>query len=368
MKYFSLFSGIGAFEKAISNLNISYELVGYSEIDKDASKSYSAIHNVSESLNLGDITKIDASNLPKDIDLITYGFPCQDISISGKMRGLFNEDGTQTRSGLFFDALRIIKETQPKIAIAENVKNLTSKRFSEQFHLVLNSLEDAGYNNYWNVLCAKDYGLPQKRERVFIVSIRKDIDDGKFSFAEPIDLDKTFIDLQETNVDEKYYLPLPSQYENVSERFFRQAIETLKENNCSVGNTIDAFNKKVGDGVYCPTLTTRPEGFKTAILIVSKKNDELCARKITPLECWRVQGFSDEDYYKALSVVGERKLYKQAGNSIAVSVIENGILKKLLRYFIEFTNGECVDCDVCEHRSEDCLCDISGNDEPCPLI
>ena len=98
MKYFSIFSGIGAFEKAISNFNISYELVGYSEIDKDASKSYSAIHNVSESLNFGDITKIDASNLPKDIDLITYGFPCQDISISGKMRGLFNEDGTQTRS------------------------------------------------------------------------------------------------------------------------------------------------------------------------------------------------------------------------------------------------------------------------------
>lgn len=167
MKYFSLFSGIGAFEKAISNLNISYELVGYSEIDKDASKTYSAIHNVSESLNFGDITKIDARNLPKDIDLITYGFPCQDISISGKMRGLFNEDGTKTRSGLFFDALRIIKETQPKIAIAENVKNLTSKRFSDQFSIVLKGLEDVGYNNYWNVLCAKDYGLPQKRERVF---------------------------------------------------------------------------------------------------------------------------------------------------------------------------------------------------------
>ena len=86
--------------------------------------------------------------------------------------------------------------------------------------------------------------------------------------------------------------------------------------------------------MYCPTLTTRPEGFKTAILIVSKKNDELCARKITPLECWRVQGFSDEDYYKALSVVGERKLYKQAGNSIAVSVIKEGVLKNLKKYFI----------------------------------
>lgn len=368
MKLLSLFSGIGAFEKAISNLNIPYELVGYSEIDKYASRSYSAIHNVSELLNLGDITKIDETTLSKDVDLITYGFPCQDISLAGKQKGLFNEDGTQTRSGLFFEALRIIKETQPKIAIAENVKNLTSKRFSEQFSIVLSGLEEAGYNNYWQVLCAKDYGLPQKRERVFIVSIRKDIDDGSFSFADPITLNKTFIDLQEIDVDDKYYLPLPSQYKNVSERFFRQAIETLKENNCSVGNTIDAFNKKVGNGEYCPTLTTRPEGFKTAILIVSKKNNELCARKITPLECWRVQGFSDKDYYKALSIVGERKLYKQAGNSIAVSVIEHGILRNLMKYFIEFTNDGCVDCDECTHRSEDCLCDISDNDGECPLI
>lgn len=331
MKYLSLFSGIGAFEKAISNLEIPYELVGYSEIDEDASKSYSAIHKMPQSLNLGDITKIDEKKLAKDIDLITYGFPCQDISLAGKQKGLFNNDGTQTRSGLFFEALRIIKETRPKIAIAENVKNLISKKFSEQFSIVLDGLERAGYNNYWKVLCAKDYGLPQKRERVFIVSIRKDIDDGNFNFPNPIELKNTFIDLQETQVDNKYYLPLPSQYENISERFFRQAIETLKENDCQIGNTIDAFNKKVGSGESCPTLTTRPEGFKTAILIVVKKNNELCIRKITPLECWRVQGFSDDDYYKALEVTKERKLYKQAGNSIPVSVVEK-IIGNLQKY------------------------------------
>ena len=105
MKVLSLFSGIGAFEKALNNLCIPYELVGYCEIDKYASRSYSAIHGVPESMNLWDITKVDENALPKDIDLVTYGFPCQDISISGKMRGLFNEDGTQTRSGLFFEAL-----------------------------------------------------------------------------------------------------------------------------------------------------------------------------------------------------------------------------------------------------------------------
>ena len=166
MKVLSLFSGIGAFEKALDNLQIPYELAGFSEIDKYAVKSYCAIHGVPESMNLGDITKVDENSLPKDIDLITYGFPCQDISLAGKQKGMFNDDGTQTRSGLFFEALRIIEATKPKIAIAENVKNLTGKKFKEQFELVLKSLEEAGYSNYWKVLNAKDYGIPQNRESI----------------------------------------------------------------------------------------------------------------------------------------------------------------------------------------------------------
>lgn len=206
LKFFSMFSGIGAPEKALENLGIDYELVGYSEIDKYASRSYSAIHGVPESKNLGDITKVDAKELPKDIDLVVYGFPCQDISNAGQMKGLFNEDGTKTRSGLFFEALRIIEETQPKIAIAENVKNLTSKRFKNQFKIVLDSLEEAGYHNYWKVLNAKDFGVPQNRERVFIVSIRKDIDTGFFQFPEGFPLEKRLKDILEDEVDEKYYL------------------------------------------------------------------------------------------------------------------------------------------------------------------
>lgn len=206
MKILSLFSGIGAFEKALNNLQIPYELIGYCEIDKYASKSYATIHNVEESMNLGDITKVNEKELPKDIDLITYGFPCQDISLAGKQKGLFNEDGTQTRSGLFFEALRIIEETKPRVAIAENVKNLTSKKFSEQFKIVLESLEQAGYNNYWQVLNAKDYGIPQNRERVFIVSIRKDIDTGLFQFPQGFPLGLRLKDMLEDEVDEKYFI------------------------------------------------------------------------------------------------------------------------------------------------------------------
>ena len=176
LKHLDLFAGIGAFHKALENIGIDYELSNFCEFDKYAVKSYCAIHGVDESMNLGDITKVDETKLPKDIDLISYGFPCQDISLAGYQKGLFNADGTKTRSGLFFDALRIIEEVKPKYAIAENVKNLTSKRFKTEFEIVLNSLSNAGYNNYWKVLNAKDFGVPQNRERVFIVSIRKDID------------------------------------------------------------------------------------------------------------------------------------------------------------------------------------------------
>lgn len=127
IRYLSLFSGIGAFEKALDNLGIPYELLAYCEVDKYASKAYSLLHHVPESMNLGDITKVDEKTLPTDIDLLTYGFPCQDISIAGNKRGFVNEDGTKTRSGLFFDALRIIEHCKPKVAIAENVKNGISK-------------------------------------------------------------------------------------------------------------------------------------------------------------------------------------------------------------------------------------------------
>lgn len=213
IKYLSLFSGIGAFESALRNLNIDYELVGFSEIDKYAVKSYCAIHNISEDKNLGDITKIDETKLPSDIDLLTYGFPCQDISIAGKQKGFYNQDGSVTRSGLFFDALRLIQATKPKIAIAENVKNLVSKKFKNEFEVVLSSLEQAGYNNYYKVLNSKDYGIPQNRERVFIISIRKDIDTGIFEFPKPYELTLKSKDLLEPSVDEKYYIDTPKAKE-----------------------------------------------------------------------------------------------------------------------------------------------------------
>lgn len=203
VKLLSLFSGIGAFEKALQNLDIPFELVAYCEIDKYASKAYSVLHNAPESMNLGDITKVDETTLPTDIDLITYGFPCQPFSTAGRQEGFNDSKG---RGNLFFDALRIIKHCKPKIAIAENVKNLTSDKFKTEFNTVLNALDEAGYNSRWALLDGTDYAMPQHRERVLIVSIRKDIDNGIFEFPAPVELTKCMNDYLEEVVDEKYFV------------------------------------------------------------------------------------------------------------------------------------------------------------------
>ena len=391
-KVLSLFSGIGAFEKALKNIGVDYDLVGYSEIDKYASKSYAAIHNVDESMNLGDITKINEKELPKDIDLITYGFPCQDISLAGKQKGLFNEDGSKTSSGLFFEALRIIEETQPRVAIAENVKNLTGKKFKPQFDIVLKSLEDAGYNNYWQVLNAKDYGIPQNRERVFIVSIRKDIDNGCFKFPEGFELKLRLKDMLDDEVDEKYYLS-KEQIDRINNSNFMQEKKRLQEKDyvdtllardykdpkCvavepkRIGGLFDTETSKHQAGSIwdkeriSPTIDTMQGGYRQPLVTIDDNvsNDEIKInvignyspsghdasrivdenglastvkenhgtvtatiqnyriRKLTPKECWKLMGFDDEDFEKAEKVNSNTQLYKQAGNSIVVDVLEN---------------------------------------------
>ena len=204
IKYISLFSGIGAPEKALEKLNIPYELLGFSEIDKFAIKSYCKVHNVDESLNLGDITKIDINTLPTDIDLITHGSPCQDFSVAGK--GLGGDKGSNTRSSLMWNTVDIVKHCKPKYILWENVKNLLSKKHRHNFDAYIETMSNLGYNNYYEVLNAKDYGVPQNRERVFTVSIRKDIDNKSFKFPQKQALTIKLKDILENEVDKKYYL------------------------------------------------------------------------------------------------------------------------------------------------------------------
>ena len=217
-----LFAGIGAFRKALIRLGIPHEIVGISEIDKYAIKSYNAIYG--ETRNYGDISKVERLDYA---DLWTYGFPCQDISLAGQLKGIVKGE---TRSGLLYEVQRLLAQAQsddalPKYLIMENVKNLVSKKFRPDFEGWLGWLDELGYNNYWKVLNAVDYGIPQNRERVFCVSIRKDIDTG-YTFPSPIESDTVLMDKLEPveDIDEKYFL----SSECVKRRFTKNQINEEK--------------------------------------------------------------------------------------------------------------------------------------------
>jgi len=198
LKVVELFAGIGAWSKALKRMNIDFEIVDAIEFDEKTMKSYNIIHNTN--FKSKDITKIDPYDIP-DCDIIFYSPPCQAFSVAGKQEGFGDSRGT-----LFFDAFKIIQAKKPKYAIMENVKGLTQKKFQFEFETILQLLEQEGYKNYWKVLNAKDYGIPQNRERVFIVSIKEDIKQD-FNFPKPFDNGLRLRDLLEDDVNEKYFIP-----------------------------------------------------------------------------------------------------------------------------------------------------------------
>lgn len=200
LRLIELFAGIGSQTQALTNIGVPHTVVGISEIDKYAIQSYKAMHG--EVTNFGDIREI--KSLP-DADLWTYSFPCQDISVAGKGAGI--KEGT--RSGLLFEVERLLiaaaeNGNLPKYLLLENVKNLVSKKFKADFDRWLYFLSSLGYANYWQILNAKDYGIPQNRERVFCVSIRGE--HKPFKFPEKRELKLRLRDMIDEVVDEKYYL------------------------------------------------------------------------------------------------------------------------------------------------------------------
>ncbi len=200
LRLIELFAGIGSQTQALTNIGVPHTVVGISEIDKYAIQSYKAMHG--DVTNFGDIREI--KSLP-DADLWTYSFPCQDISVAGKGAGI--KEGT--RSGLLFEVERLLITASkngnlPKFLLLENVKNLVSKKFKADFDRWLAFLKSLGYSNYWQILNAKDYGIPQNRERVFCVSIRGE--HKPFKFPEKRELKLRLRDMIDEVVDEKYYL------------------------------------------------------------------------------------------------------------------------------------------------------------------
>lgn len=308
IKITHLFSGIGGPEEGIKGLPIDFEVVNYCEIEDFASKSYSIIHNVSEERNLGDVSKVNETKLD-DFDLLIYGFPCQDISIIGEQKGII---GGVTRSGLLYDALRIGKYKKPKYMIAENVKNLIGENFIGDFRVLLRELSDMGYNNYYQVLNSLNYGLPQNRERIFIVSIRKDLDQG-FFFPRPyngIPRLREFLELgQPLNYD--YYLT----EDNIKGYIFKSG---------DFGERLHIKNP-YKEYAYC--LTTKSA---KAVITNNYVLDIHGIRGLTERECFKIQGFNP-DYVDLLKENGitKNQLYSMVGNSISSTVFKE-ILRNLL--------------------------------------
>ena len=245
-----------------------YELVNFCEIDKYAAKSYCAVHDVDPAKNLGDITKVDENKLP-EFNCIFGGSPCQDFSVAGKGAGsmwkcrecgyeynpitvhwskrhICPECGSvqldKTRSSLLVEWLRVIRANKPKWGIYENVKNITGKKHRATFDLFIKELEEYGYNVYWKVLNAKDYGVPQNRERVYVIIVQKELDNGKFVWPEPFDNGIRLKDVLEPKVDEKFYVNTPA-----SEKLIAELVDSGRLDK-AVSNTVrTGGNSPIGD-------------------------------------------------------------------------------------------------------------------------
>jgi len=466
IKIFTAFSGYDSQCMALDKAGIGYELVGTSEVDKYAIVANDAVHgdentpipnwdverkqswlesrnigfdykkgkntlkrNEVEALfaacvrlkNHGDVSLINPNSLGS-IDLFTYSFPCQDISLAGKGKGLGKDTGT--RSGLLWECLKIIKATKPRALMMENVKNLVGKKFMPDFLEWCKELEELGYKNYWQVLNAKDYGVPQNRERVFMFSL---LGGSEYVFPEKEPLELRLKDILEDTVDDKFYLsekiikgftahknrhiekgtgfkwiPKDLEKDDVANCLRANAALCPTDNTIRVCDSIvgkvksggersfvldkngitgslsatdykdpkkileyddDEVNQiivkeatkkgyaiaTVGDSINLeqPNSKTRRGrvGKGVAQTLTTSCNQDTLEppfkiRKLTPLECFRLMGVTDEDFYKIKNRLNEvfhkgadrsnSQLYKLAGNSIVVDCMEK-MFKKLCK-------------------------------------
>ena len=247
LKVIELFAGVGAQAEALKRANIKHEVIAISEIDKYAIQTYQKLHGWVT--NLGDIKKI--KELPQ-ADLWTYSFPCTDISISGQMKG-FDKD-SNTGSSLLWEVQRLLEKgkdngTLPRFLLMENVKNIVSKRFLPLFQTWVDYLSSLGYKSFYKVLNARDYNVPQNRERCFMISVLNF--DGEFNFPETTELKVTLQDLLEKEVEERYFL---------SDRFIKYACDMENRNGFIRGKR---FRPHDGESKVAYTITTNPGGRAT---------------------------------------------------------------------------------------------------------
>ena len=362
IKFFDMFSGIGGFRSGLEVLD-GFECIGYCEIDKYAKKAYEAIYDTEGELYFEDARTIDPKDLP-DIDLIVGGFPCQSFSICGKRGGFEDARGT-----LFFEIARIAEVKRPKYLLLENVPGLLNHDSGRTFATILSTLDELGYDVTWQVLNSKDYGVPQARRRVYIVGYNREKCTGKvlsssdgvgvtltsgtggfggktgiyliedfglrikvktkkgFQIAQPGDtIDTAYATINSrrgrvgkdiahtltTSATQAYYFVDMNPDPKLTE--IARCITARQ--NAGIGR-----RKAERSGVFIEEID---ENAPFAVLIVDKNGEYHVGRirRLTPRECWRLQGFTDEQFDRAAAAgISDNQLYKMAGNAVSVPVI-----------------------------------------------
>lgn len=317
-KSIDLFAGIGGIRMGFDNaFGDEIKTVYVSEWDEFAQKTYTA--NFADDFDIaGDITKVDARDIPK-FDICLAGFPCQAFSLAGKQQGFDDDFKGQNRGNLFLDVVRICEYHKPKVIFCENVKGLVIHDRGNTFRVIRQAFRDIGYQVFWKVLNSKDYGVPQNRERIYLVAFRDDMNIGEFVFPSPTDSSKTIRDiLDEAPVPSKYYL---------SDVY----LETLKKHRARHEAKGNGFGYEIRDldsiagTIVCGGMGRernlivdhRPHSMIPQTHIKGSINNE-DIRKMTPREWARLQGFPDSFRL----VLSDTHLYSQFGNSVSVPVIE----------------------------------------------
>ena len=304
----SFFAGVGGIDKGFENTGF-FKTIYANEFDSFPVKTYEKNFNIK--VDCRDIREVEVSEIP-DFQVMLAGFPCQAFSIAGYRKGFNDEKG---RGTLFFELLRIFKEKKPEIIFLENVKNLVGHDNGNTFRVILSELQNEGYSVKFSVLNAMEYGnIPQNRERIYIVAFKNKEFYRNFDFPLPIKLEKKLSDVIdfETKVEDKYYY-IKGKYKG---DIYEQLVEAMKNDNHDIYQWRRTYVRKNKSGVV-PTLTANQgEGGHNVCLIKTKNG----IRKMTPHECFNAQGFPTD--FLLPENMSDAKLYKQAGNSVCVSVIE----------------------------------------------
>lgn len=302
MKAISFFAGVGGIDLAFENNGV--KCIWANEIDKYAAETYKA--NFDNEMVVEDIRNIDPKSVP-DADVLLAGFPCQAFSVAGYRKGFSDE-----RGNLFFDLMRIIEDKLPPILFLENVKNLVGHDKGKTFRIILEALESNGYHVKYKVLNACEYGnIPQNRERIYVVAFRNQEVYHNFDFPRPKPLETELKDVIHYNekVSSKYY------YTEDKYKFYDELEKSITKT-----DTIYQWRRvyvRENKSNMCPTLTANMGTGGHNVPLVKTKHG---IRKLTPRECFNIQGYPET--YKLKSNVSDTRLYKQAGNSVVVPVVE----------------------------------------------